>query len=293
MRGEHSFEHPVFSAGSTPPLLPPPPLVDPTGVLCLSDAHRVEVLEDGLVVVRRALHEAAQQWLAAVGMRRGHATPPLGFYDEHREANTAVRRLPNSKPGAGRGRVFDTIGAFPDPMAAICSALVRTAQRASSTVPSMEPSHVLLVHYSHGKRVQPKIFWHKDDAPNDGRNDRPVVSISLGEACDFRLCQGWSLRRHRALEASGKMHTLRLESGDAVLFGGPARYMHHTVQRVYAGTCPAHLLPTLGASRLNVTFRDAPGVDVETHRYFRPGSAKSRKRPRVHEDASKADGRSE
>jgi len=265
-----SFDHSVYVVGAEAA-----PTSDTPLCVGLSDDHKVEVLDDGLVVVRGALDEATQTWLAGVGMSRGHAPPPLGFYDEQRGYDGIIRRVPNSKPGAGRARVFDTIGAFSagSRMAILCTKLVFAAQSASPVMPTMTPSHVMLVHYAHGTRVQPKIFWHKDDAPNDGRNDRPVVSVSLGESCDFRLCHGWSFRRHRELEASGKMHTLRLESGDAVLFGGPARYMHHTVQCVHAGTCPAHLLPILGHSRLNVTFRDAPDVDVEAHRHFRPPSA--------------------
>jgi alkylated DNA repair dioxygenase AlkB len=46
--------------------------------------------------------------------------------------------------------------------------------------------------------------------------------------------------------------TLVLESGDAFVFGGPARLRYHGVSRILAGTAPPHL----GSSgRFNLTFR--------------------------------------
>ena len=106
------------------------------------------------------------------------------------------------------------------------------------------------MHYSHGPRVRPTIFWHKDDAPNDGNNERPVVSISLGETCRFRLMHGWSFAKQRAAEEEGRIHDGIPRAGNAVVFGGACRHIHHTVQAVHCGTCPAALADILGASRL-------------------------------------------
>jgi hypothetical protein len=114
--------------------------------------------------------------------------------------------------------------------------------------------------------------WHRDNAPNDGANDHPVVALSLGEAADFEVCDGWSLGKHRALDAAGAIHRIRLESGDAILFGGPARLFHHCVQRTYAGTCPPALLPVLGHARVSFTFRDAPEVDASAYTFFQPAT---------------------
>ena len=40
---------------------------------------------------------------------------------------------------------------------------------------------------SRGRNVRPSIFWHKDDAASDGTSDHPVVSLSIGESCTFKL----------------------------------------------------------------------------------------------------------
>jgi alkylated DNA repair protein (DNA oxidative demethylase) len=70
----------------------------------------------------------------------------------------------------------------------------------------------------------------------------PVISISLGDACLFRL--GGTSRRDPT-------HSVRLNSGDIVLLGGRARLAHHGVDRIYPGT--SALLPEGG--RINLTLR--------------------------------------
>ena len=71
----------------------------------------------------------------------------------------------------------------------------------------------------------------------------PVVSISLGDTARFLF---GGLRRKDPVESR------LLESGDAFVFGGPARLRYHGVSRVVAATAP----PELGlAGRFNLTFR--------------------------------------
>ena len=71
----------------------------------------------------------------------------------------------------------------------------------------------------------------------------PVVSVSLGDTARF-LFGG-----HAAQGAGGGV---ALESGDAFVFGGPARLRYHGVSRIMPGTAP----PELGISgRFNLTFR--------------------------------------
>ena len=148
------------------------------------------------------------------------------------------------------------------------------ARAADSAMPDMTPSHLLMVYYASGRG----IFWHKDDAPNDGQNDHPVVSFSLGNACTFGLCHAWSWQR-------GKEHArkVELQSGDALLFGGPCRYIHHSVLGVRRQSAPAALVPLLGGARLNLTYRDAPavaGLEQTTYRFFTPPDSQRRARKR-------------
>jgi DNA oxidative demethylase len=46
--------------------------------------------------------------------------------------------------------------------------------------------------------------------------------------------------------------SLLLESGDAFVFGGPARLRYHGVSRIVPGTSPSELA---AAGRFNLTFR--------------------------------------
>jgi alkylated DNA repair protein (DNA oxidative demethylase) len=70
----------------------------------------------------------------------------------------------------------------------------------------------------------------------------PVVSLSLGDTCLFRI--GGTTRKDPT-------RTLRLASGDALVLGGPARLAFHGVDRIMPGT--STLLPEGG--RINLTLR--------------------------------------
>jgi alkylated DNA repair protein (DNA oxidative demethylase) len=70
----------------------------------------------------------------------------------------------------------------------------------------------------------------------------PVVSLSLGDTALFR---------YGGLARRDPTRSLRLRSGDAIVFGGAARLIFHGIDRLYAGT--SDLLPQGG--RLNLTLR--------------------------------------
>jgi DNA oxidative demethylase len=70
----------------------------------------------------------------------------------------------------------------------------------------------------------------------------PVVSISLGDAALFRL---GGVRR------GDPTRSLRLQSGDAIMFGGPARLVFHGIDRIVPGS--SSLLAEGG--RINLTLR--------------------------------------
>ncbi|MBI4888145.1 MAG: alpha-ketoglutarate-dependent dioxygenase AlkB [Acidobacteria bacterium] len=108
-----------------------------------------------------------------------------------------------------------------------------------------------------GFRVEPDIClinWYGPDGRMGLHQDKdesaasiaagfPVVSISLGDTARFLF---GGLRRRDPVEP------ILLESGDAFVFGGPARLRYHGVSRIIPGTSP----PALGlAGRFNLTFR--------------------------------------
>lgn len=72
--------------------------------------------------------------------------------------------------------------------------------------------------------------------------DAPVVSVSLGDSCLFRVGE-----RAR----SGKTASFRLNSGDVVVLGGEGRLCYHGVDRIYPAT--STLLKNGG--RINLTLR--------------------------------------
>ena len=72
--------------------------------------------------------------------------------------------------------------------------------------------------------------------------DAPVLSVSLGDTAVFRM--GGITRREPT-------RSLKLESGDVLTFGGPARLAFHGIDRVQ--TSSSALLP--GGGRINLTLR--------------------------------------
>jgi alkylated DNA repair protein (DNA oxidative demethylase) len=82
------------------------------------------------------------------------------------------------------------------------------------------------------------------ESPESIASGYPIVSISLGASCIFRM-GGLGKRDPYAKHV--------LESGDLVVFGRSMRLAHHGVSKLLPGTTPADLGIT--NSRINLTFR--------------------------------------
>jgi len=98
------------------------------------------------------------------------------------------------------------------------------------------PQACLVNLYAAGAR----LGLHQDRDEQDF--DAPVVSLSLGDTCLFRV---GGARRGDPTRA------VRLASGDALVLGGAARLAFHGVDRIMPGT--STLLPEGG--RINLTLR--------------------------------------
>ena len=72
--------------------------------------------------------------------------------------------------------------------------------------------------------------------------DAPVLSVSLGDSAHFRF---------GTANLKGETRRLKLNSGDVLMFGGPARLMYHGIDRILPGT--STLIP--GGGRINLTLR--------------------------------------
>ncbi len=115
---------------------------------------------------------------------------------------------------------------------------IRTAEEAGFT---FRPDICLINWYAPEGRMG--LHQDKDESPASITAGLPVVSISLGDTARFLF---GGLRRREPVE------TMLLESGDAFVFGGPARLRYHGVSRILPGTAP----PALGIEgRFNLTFR--------------------------------------
>jgi DNA oxidative demethylase len=98
-----------------------------------------------------------------------------------------------------------------------------------------DPDACLINRYNAGA----KLSLHQDRDENDAVS--PIVSVSLGLPATFL----WGGKRR-----SDPVRRLRLESGDVVVWGGPARFVYHGVAPLADGQHPL-----TDTTRINLTFR--------------------------------------
>jgi alkylated DNA repair protein (DNA oxidative demethylase) len=122
------------------------------------------------------------------------------------------------------------------PLPSLFSNLAKRAAVAAGFVGFM-PDSCLINRYAPGTRLS----LHQDRDERDF--SAPIVSVSLGLAAVFLF--GGQNRADRPIR-------LRLENGDVVVWGGPARLTYHGIAPLAKGR---HALT--GACRLNLTFRKA------------------------------------
>lgn len=87
----------------------------------------------------------------------------------------------------------------------------------------------------------------KDESEEAMAMGSPVISFSIGCAAEFAFIDHYPVG-HEAVPI------VRLETGDVLVFGGPARKLVHALTRVYPRTQPPWL--RMRAGRLNFTFRE-------------------------------------
>jgi alkylated DNA repair protein (DNA oxidative demethylase) len=116
-------------------------------------------------------------------------------------------------------------------------AFLDVARRAAAEAgfPGYAPDACLINRYEAGA----KLSLHQDRDENDRWS--PIVSVSLGVPAVFL----WGGARR-----ADPVRRLRLESGDVVVWGGPARFVYHGGAPLRDGDHPL-----TGAARINLTFR--------------------------------------
>jgi DNA alkylation damage repair protein AlkB len=132
---------------------------------------------------------------------------------------------------------FDNLPAppLPDTFKGLAQALARAAGMA------FDPDLCILNYYDAVGHMG--LHQDKDESERSLAAGLPVVSVSLGDTARFLF---GGLKRKDPIESR------MLESGDAFVFGGPARLRYHGVSRIMPGTAPRELDLT---GRFNLTFR--------------------------------------
>jgi alkylated DNA repair protein (DNA oxidative demethylase) len=134
-------------------------------------------------------------------------------------------------------RDFDNLPVppVPDDFRALARAI------ASSVGMTIEADICILNYYDTQGRMG--LHQDKDESEQSIAAGIPVVSVSMGDTARFLF--GGTRRRD-------PVESVPLESGDAFVFGGPARLRYHGVSRIIPATAP----PSLGImGRINLTFR--------------------------------------
>jgi DNA alkylation damage repair protein AlkB len=133
----------------------------------------------------------------------------------------------------------DVDGLPPPALPAELSALASRVAAAAGF--AFSPDLCIVNWYTAGSRMG--LHQDKDESPESIASGAPIVSLSIGEAAWF-LFGGFTRKE--------PVEKIRLLSGDAFVFGGPARLRYHGISRIEPGTAPPGL-PFSG--RLNLTFR--------------------------------------
>jgi alkylated DNA repair protein (DNA oxidative demethylase) len=197
-------------------------------------------LKPGLRLYKTALDRAAQEELAA-SLREILREAPLFQPVMPRTAKAFSVRMSNCGP---LGWVSDVSGyryqpTHPGtgrPWPPMPDSLLRLWRDLAEH--EAKPDACLINFYDAQARMGP----HQDRDEVDF--DAPILSVSLGDSCRFR---------HGGETRGGPTQSLRLESGDILVFGGPARKMFHGVDRIFPGS--STLLSPPG--RINLTLRRA------------------------------------
>lgn len=202
----------------------------------------VETITEGALLLRAfvdeeeaaALMAAIDKVLAASPLR--HMQTPGGFRMSVAMSNCGQFGWVTDR----RGYRYQSL----DPLAerdwpAMPEAFAALAARASAAAgfAGFDPDACLINRYEPGARMS----LHQDK--NELDMDQPIVSVSLGLPATFLF---------GGMARTDKPQRMRLENGDVVVWGGPARLAFHGVDPLRDGEHPL-----TGRCRYNLTFRRA------------------------------------
>jgi len=152
-----------------------------------------------------------------------------------------------------KARFWDSISRFPPEFRTLGHELVSMAaqrfERHLAEPASKFEARVGALNYY---TARGRMGWHVDDT-NFAKASSPIVMANLGDSADF----GYKARK------SDMDNTVRLDSGDVIVFGGPSRDLVHALLQVHPRTTPPELRwPDIpGKGRISVTWRDVGPED--------------------------------
>lgn len=157
-----------------------------------------------------------------------------------------------------RKRLFDRLDRYPL-LSNINKKLITLARRFDESFPEDPPTHFIALRYNSLSKTHCHIPWHVDNGNNDGQIDFPVTSISLGDSCDFLVCneKPKSSKSHPPSFPLNLAHRIRLDSGNCLIFHGPSRMIWHSIYDIF---------PNEGY-RFNITFRRTPHLLGKENEY--------------------------
>lgn len=128
------------------------------------------------------------------------------------------------------------------PVPPLPSDLARLGRRAAETAGFAFAPDICLINW-YGPDGRMGLHQDKDESRASLDAGHPVVSLSLGDTARFLF--GGTRRRD-------PVEPVMLASGDAFVFGGPARLRYHGISRIAPDTAPPEIA---GQGRFNLTFR--------------------------------------
>ena len=200
-----------------------------------------EALAEGVVLLRgfarsagEALIRAVDEIAAAAPFR--HMVTPGGFRMSVAMTSCGEVGWVTDRSGYRYSHQDPASGRPWPPMPPIFRSLAGRAAM-SGGFSGFAPDACLINRYEPGT----KLSLHRDEDERDFT--APIVSVSLGLPATFL----WG-----GLSRGDRQRRVRLESGDVVVWGGPARLVYHGVAILTEGEHPL-----TGSGRINLTFRKA------------------------------------
>jgi alkylated DNA repair dioxygenase AlkB len=128
------------------------------------------------------------------------------------------------------------------------------AHGAGETFPHYVPD-ICIVNYYSASSGKLGMHQDKDETQASIKAGYPVISLSIGDTCEFAYGNKRIAEEKLTLPGVGgeKYNKVHLASGDVLLFGGPSRSIFHGVDKILPNTKPRELWMRQG--RLNLTFR--------------------------------------